>query len=507
MKFYEIDTALIEAIERGDSPVRLRVSLDWSGMGFYESVFEQDIIEASFFGLKEAAGGTTARGEVLLDNTYGVYACGGNGGKGAGKEVRISFSLGEGLPYFQRFVLYVDDNGFQDIWGPGQRRTLRIGLRDRSALLWKTEQSRDWTQPAVFTYSVICDKTQPEKSLVHLIAQRAGIGVSDIDCATIPVTLPYVKLTKNIWAELSELAKTYRAHLECAPEKPVVFAHSPYQAEPENVDDCSYVFTGEHIFYLRETARAELYRNTVRLKINIPVALEKQEIWRYDDPPILYGMDLTPVYPFRSTALRDIQNDGYEAPYRIKDSKGTERAVIYADQIDTQEEVTDRLDYEGGPFSYSAYDVTTHHEKAIITLNTETDGDLYGASIYGRPIVLDLNRSCFLRDTGAVAQYGTVALNVTGSYFSEDEIDGRPHYEDWAGRELAERSGKMPSMARREFTVKTHRALFHARIGAKVEIETKAETLKGIINTLSLRYKRDAAFVAAFRITEHEGTP
>lgn len=152
MKFYDIDTALSEAIERGDSLVRLRMSLDWSGTGFYESVFEQDIIEASFFGLKEVAGGTTARGEVLLDNTYGTYACGGNGGKGAGKEVRISFSLGEGLPWFQRFVLYVDDNGFQDIRGPGWRRTLRMGLRDRSALLRKTDESRDWTAPAVFTY-------------------------------------------------------------------------------------------------------------------------------------------------------------------------------------------------------------------------------------------------------------------------------------------------------------------------------------------------------------------
>ncbi|AEF86788.1 hypothetical protein TREPR_2187 [Treponema primitia ZAS-2] len=496
MKFYDIDNALLEAIEKGDSPVRLGISLDWSGTGFYESVFEQDIIEASFYGLKEVSGGTTARGEVLLDNTYGTYACGGNGGRGAGREVRISFSLGEGLPWFQRFVLYVDDNGFQDIRGPGRKRYVRLGLHDRSALLRKTENSRDWTHPAVFTYSVICDKTQPEKSLVHLITKRAGIESGDIDCATIPIILPYVKLTKNIWTELSELAKTFRAHLECAPEKPLVFAHSPYQQETENVDDCSYTFSGEHIFYLRETARAELYRNTVRLKINIPVALEKQEIWRYDDPPVLYDTDLTPMYPFRSTVLRDIQNTGYEAQYRIKDG-GTERPVIYADQIDTQEEAMEWLDFEGGPFAYSAYDVTTHHEKAIITLNTETDGDLRRASIYGRPIVLDLNRSCFLRDTEAIAQYGTAALNVSGSYFSEDTVGGLPMYEDWTMRELSERLQE-----RREFTVKTHRGLFHARIGAMVNIETKGETLRGTINALSLRYRQDTAFVAAFRIEE-----
>ncbi|MFP3041739.1 hypothetical protein LQZ19_07940 [Treponema primitia] len=498
MKFYEIDTALSEAIERGDNPVRVRISLDWSGHGYYETVFERDIIEASFFGLQETAGGTTARGDILLDNTYGHYACGGNTGRGAGREVRISFSIGDGLPYFERFVLYVDDTGFQDIRGPGRKRMLRMVLRDLSAKLGKTDESRDWTAPVMFTYVVICDKTQPERSLVHLIAGRAGIESGDIDCATIPITLPYVQLTKNTWAELSELAKTYRAHLECAPEKPLVFAHSVYQREPEDIDGISYTFSGEDIFYLRETARAEQYRNTIRLKINIPVALERQEIWRYEDSPIMYDADLMPVYPFRSTAMRDIQKQGYEARYHIRDSKGAERAVLYADQIDTIEEATDRLDYEGGPFAYSAYDITTHHDRAIITLETETDGDLYGAALYGRPIVLELNRSCFLHDTGGVERYGTAALNVTGSYFSEDTVDsGVSHYQDWTIRELTERLRE-----RREFTVKTHRGLFHARVGAKAEIITNEGTVKGTINAVSLRYKRDAAFVAAFKIIE-----
>jgi hypothetical protein len=148
---------------------------------------------------------------------------------------------------------------------------------------------------------------------------------------------------------------------------------------------------------------------------------------------------------------------------------------VYADRIDTQEEAESRLEFEGGPFSYSGYDVTTHHDRAILTLHKEADGDLYKAAIYGRPIVLDLNRSCFLRNEEGIAAYGTAALNVTGSYFSDYEIDGKPQYEDWVRRELEERSESMvtaPSMARREFTVKTHRGLFNARVGAKVRILT-----------------------------------
>jgi hypothetical protein len=48
-----------------------------------------------------------------------------------------------------------------------------------------------------------------------------------------------------------------------------------------------------------------------------------------------------------------------------------------------------------------------------------------------------------MKDIEAVAAYGTVVLNVTGSYFSEYEIvRGNVtlvHYKDWVVRELAER--------------------------------------------------------------------
>jgi hypothetical protein len=323
------------------------------------------------------------------------------------------------------------------------------------------------------------------------------LAVNDIDCSTIPITLPYVRLRRNIWAELSSLATAYRCHVECAPEKPLVFAHSPYQEEPQEENNFSYTFNGDSIFYLRKIDRAEMYRNTVRLKINLPVSLEKQEIWRYDDPPVFYDEFLQTHYPFRYPLVREIEGNNYEARYRIIDENGKERNVIYADQIDTKIEAESRLEYDGGPFSYSAYDVTTNHDRAILKLHKDNDGELYRAAIHGRPIVLDLNRSCFLRNNDEVNTYGTVALNITGSYFSEDEIDGRPQYEDWVSRELTERI-----QSKREFTVKTHRALFNARVGAKVNIITSWENLAGTINALSFRYKKDAAFIASFRITE-----
>jgi hypothetical protein len=69
MTFYEIDNALKEAITAANKPIRIKIEFDIAG--HFESVFEQDIIEANFYGLKEAAGGTTARGEILIDNPQG----------------------------------------------------------------------------------------------------------------------------------------------------------------------------------------------------------------------------------------------------------------------------------------------------------------------------------------------------------------------------------------------------------------------------------------------------
>ena len=498
MKFYEIDNALQDAINAAEKPVRLRI--EFQVAGHFESVFEQDIIEANFFGLKEVAGGTSSRGELLLDNSFGIYSY---YGVGYGTQVNVSFSLGEGLPFFLRFIFYIDENGIQDVKGSGRKRFVYIGLRDLSYKLRKTDEARDWSAPAVFTYSVVCDKTQTEKSLVHGIAQRAGLVVTDIDCSTIPVTLPYVKLRRNIWAELSSLATAYRCHLECPVEKPLVFAHSPYQNEQLEMsnEQCSFIFSGENVFYLKKIEKADFYRNTVRLKVNMPVSLEKQEIWHYDDNPVIYDEFLQAHYPFKYPLVREIEAGKYEARYKVSDADGKERNVVFADEVDSKEEAENYLDFDGGGFSYSHYDVTSNHDRAIITLLKENDGDLYRAVIHGRPIVLDLNRSCFMKDVEAVNQYGTVALNVTGSYFSDYEIvRGNftvAQYEDWVIRELEERLQE-----RREFTVKTHRALINARVGAKVKIKTKNEETAGTINAFSFRYKKDKAFVAAFRITE-----
>ena len=171
MRFYEIDGAVQDAIEAADKPVRLKIDIQVGE--HFEQIFEQDIVSAHFWGLKEATGGVSSRGEITINNEQLAI---NNEGIRAGSEIRVFFSIGEGLTYFQRFTFYLDEKGIQDLRGPGRKRLVRLGLLDLSYRLRKSDEAKDWTSPAIFSYSVVCDKSQPEKSLVHGIAQRAGLA-------------------------------------------------------------------------------------------------------------------------------------------------------------------------------------------------------------------------------------------------------------------------------------------------------------------------------------------
>jgi hypothetical protein len=137
MKFYDVDAALQEAIIKADSLIRLRLDILFSEQVI--SMTDDDIIEATFYGLKETAGGTSSRGEVIFINEKIKE----RKERSSGSEVRIFFSLGDGLPFFERFVFYIDEKGIQDIRGSGRKRFVHISLKDLSYTLRKTDEQMD----------------------------------------------------------------------------------------------------------------------------------------------------------------------------------------------------------------------------------------------------------------------------------------------------------------------------------------------------------------------------
>ena len=54
------------------------------------------------------------------------------------------------------------------------------------------------------------------------------------------------------------MAIAYRCHLECAPEKPLVFAHSPYQVEKLADNEYSYTFLAMK-YFIYEKLNVRIY--------------------------------------------------------------------------------------------------------------------------------------------------------------------------------------------------------------------------------------------------------
>jgi len=490
MNFYEMEPELHHAVEMGIGNVRIRLEIAYEGI--FRQVEEIDILEATFTAMKEAAGGIASGGTVLLSNEDGKY----DFGTGTySRAIKVALTFGECKPYFRRFVLYADHKGIREIRGPGKKNRLLIRMHDCSMQLKEKGKSKNWDAPVILVGRKVCDSVNPEFSLLHGIAECAGLDPSQIDCSTIDLTIPYAKLRDSVWEELSGLATAYRCRLEFSPTGKLVFQNSPYQQDSNGEEDGYFRIEGNEIFMLTTTERYDLYANSVRFRANLPERLGRQEIWRYEDAPILYDENEKPYFPFRGNIERRIEKNNYEAEYKVTGMDMEDLQVLFADEVDSPEQAEARLQFSGGPFGYLQFDTAEHLDKALIMLNAENDGDLFNATIHGRPIVMNLNRSCFRSDTSEIKKRGLRVKNTTGAYYSECEFAGIPHYEDWVKKELAERVKPV-----KEYTIKTHKAIFNAKIGADMEVDLEKGKIRGVLVSYSLTYKAKKAFVATLKI-------
>jgi hypothetical protein len=523
MKFYEIDESTRDAIEDPASRIRLQLEIDFTGNGELFAIPEEDILEGDFLSRREKTGGVVNSGTVLLENAckryspelFGPYNPengyyngeiqeDGSGNLRPGCHVIVSFSAGEGNRFVPRFSLYVDAKGFrQELTKAGQDH-VRIVLEDLSASLRRTGEEKDWTEEEVFTYTRIADKGNPGDSLLHLIAARGNIGPEDIDCASIDAEVPYLKASANVWDELSDCARAYDAHLETPVEEKLLFAHSPYQREEEEPEETPYTLGNANLFYLSRTDAREEFHNEIRLKWNKAETKPRQKLWRYEDPPVLYAEDLSPFYPFRAAGeKRAIENEEpeYTALYTALGDDGKPRTVLYADELDTQAQVESGMQTSGPGLEVAFYNPERYPDRAVIRLLCTADTDLEELSIWGRPIAVEPNFACYLRDEESIAAHGLRVLNATGKYFSDTLYDEKPQYSLWTERTL-DRLSKF----RRRYLAKTNRGIFHARVGAKVELsETKLSSGISVtcrIEELFLRYRKNESFVTRLGMVE-----
>lgn len=511
MRFYTVEDRLAEAIAEGRTRVRVEAAFDFTGTGVFVAVPESDILELTVTSLREKTGGTITQGTLVLDNETGAYCPrffdayrpdygkyngpvqeDGLGNLRPSRKVLISYTTGNDIPFVKRFLLYVDDNGFQQTATGYKGRVCTVGLVDLAARLKETDKEKDWTNPEVIVHSVICDKEFPESSIVHRIAERAGLGVTDIDCSTVTEYLPYVKLTRSVWDELSDLATVYNAHLETALEKPLVFVNSE--------DEIQYSLDSTNVSHIRMYDLYDQYRNTLRLRWTRYREFARAFLWHYADPPVIYTDGLRATYPFVFNGeKRDIEKAGYEARYAVETEDGRTLPAVYAENMYTQFDFEGNIFTNGPALRVSMYDVSTFRDRAIIRLEADADTVLLSALLQGDAIAGETNFSYYIDDPEEVALKGTAAENITTPYLSATVRDGLPYYEAYAARLLSKLK-----RVRKGFFLKTNRGIFHARVGAPVRVNLPDGLVseRAEIVQMELRYKAREAFVSSFFLEE-----
>ena len=498
MRFYELPPEVENKIRDTDSRPFVRVVFELADGDVY--IPDSDILECVATSYKTEAGGIVNCGELLLKGLYDVEH---NVEYTTGLGVQIWYCFGERENTFFRFHLFVDDNGFQSQETGFLDKTTKVRLIDLSTKLDDTKLQRNWTDAQTVVHSVVCDRLQPEKSLVHIIAARGGIRANEINCGSLLFDIPYVAVAGSAWKELCALAKAYDAVVECGKDLTLSFIESPYDTENDYSEDSDFTLDETQITHYRFFNNNDKYANNVRLKYTRYVQTERQELWSYSDAPVWYDEDMRPYYPFTDDSRKIISDNDYEAIYTAKNEDGKTRNVVYADQLTTEEEFLDEMVVSTGSttedFSVVQFDTSTYKDRAIVQLSRNGNLiGLYKAAIYGRAIISETNYSIFVKDDNEIAAKGQIVKNVTSKYLSDDLFENEPFCQRRAKDLLQDCIN-----CKGGYYLTTYLPLIHARVGAFMDIRLNAQSgfKKVRIDELTFRYKKEDAFSSEIWVT------
>ena len=495
MKFYELPPEVENKIRDTDSRPFVRVVFELAGGDVY--IPDSDILECVATSYNTEAGGIVNSGELLLKGLYDVEH---NAEYTTGLGVQIWYCFGERENTFFRFHLFVDDNGFQSQETGFLDKTTKVRLIDLSNKLDDTKLQHNWTDAQTVVHSVVCDRTNPENSLVHIIAKRGGLNANEINCGTLRFDIPYVVVAGSAWKELCALAKAYDAVVECGKDLTLSFIESPYDVENEYSEESDFTLDETEITHYRFFNNNDKYANNVRLKYTRYVQTERQELWSYSDAPVWYDEDMKPYYPFTDDSRKIISDNDYQAFYTAKNEEGKTRNVVYADQLDSEQDFLDAMEVNGEDKPVIIqYDTSTYKDRAIVQLSR--DGKLIGlrkATITGRAIISETNYSIFVKDDNEIAVKGQIVKNVTSKFLSDDLFEDEPFCQRRAKDLLQECIN-----CKGAYYLTTFIPMIHARVGAFMDIRLneKSSFKKVRIDELTFRYKKEEPFSSEIWVT------
>jgi hypothetical protein len=490
VRFYELPEPVRRAVE--DKTIRPYIIISYEADGIEQKIIS-DIIECEISSYREDNGGIINKGTLILDNTARKYTPELTPSLVPDTPVTVTYCFGDESKQFMRFTLYVDHNGFQAESDGTDGRTCTVKLTDLSTKIKKLSNQNDWLETQTAVHCIVCDKTQPEKSLVHIIAARAKLKISDIDCCSLPFIINYCEITKSVWDELSELARAYGADLECGKDTPLTFTGSPYDPGSTADTESSYELAAADITHYRRFDSYEDYANSIRVKYTRYTETERTELWRLSEAPVWFDEQMNAYYPFTNT--RDIERNGDEVVYSVKNIFGKTQTVVYAEEIDSAEIFKSNIVTKNGEkMTVVKYDTASYRTKALLKVTAPSSGALVKSmAISGRAIVAEQNFCVYRKDEDEITKRGLTVLNDTNRYLSDTLFNGTEQYKVYADQ-LLNKKKKLYHC----YFVKTNKALLHARAGAYMSIHLGADGTGAPVETeiteLTLRYKKDAAF-------------
>jgi hypothetical protein len=500
MAFFTLDPALQESLNQKTDPILIILEVtDDSGSSI--RLPDDSLEKAVFHSYKDSLGGYCVLAKISFSDKNNLLA----GLSGQNRTFRILFSSGDCALFLQRFTLQANDKGFIRTSRGGENQ-IEVTLEDSPSRIKRLGSLRNWEEKQTLTDLVMSDKSLPDSSLLHLIAARAGIYSSEIDCSEVSLPLVYARLTGNPWEELCALASSCRALIEGGIDFKLLFSSSPYEEDqsPEEISTLS-----RDLFYeLSEEDAGELSCNSVRLKWNRPERLGEQILWEYEEPPVVFDAGMSPSYPFLPSGDRPIQDDTvpYEAPFEVREEY-KRLPVLWADQVQNQADIEAELVYEadaGGSEGLSISEYTAESQKALINLNCSQAGSLKTLSIRGRPIVMRTGTACYLSDEEDIARYGLKIRLGDSRFFSDASVIGedqiiRAHPEDWVMRELSDGLQK-----RRRYRGRSELGLFYVRAGALCSLEDGDESVLCRVEDLLLDYHKSRGLECKITLLEEK---
>jgi hypothetical protein len=486
MAFYEMDPALEESLLERTNRVILILEIQ-DDAGEMITLPEEALQEGNFHSYKDFLGGYCVTGSVsFLDEEEFL-----SGLSGQDRQVRILFSSGNCGRFLHRFTLTVDDKGFRRSRTGGITR-ITATLEDAPARMKRVGGLKNWEEKQIIIDCVMSDKEHPQGSLVHLIAARGGLGSEELDCSTVELPLVYAHISASPWEELCSLATSCSALVEGGLDHKILFSSSVYQRDGF-LEETSPL--REDLFYeMTEEEAGDVYTNSVRLKWNRPERLNPQILWRYDELPVEFDDSFSPSYPFLPEGDRPIQDPlvPYEALFEVRENYKS-LPVLWADQIQSQEEVLEGLQFEadgGGTDGLTLSSYTTESQRAYLNLSCSQAGRLINLSILGQPIVMRAGTACFRSDEAEIALRGLRILSGRSRFFSDALVTGadgedRPHWEDWVLRALSQGIKR-----RRRYRGRSEVGLFYMRAGALCSLEDEGSSTLCRVEELEMNFQK-----------------